>query len=85
MIDCINPLNEKLNPICHVLALLGAHFILHISKIRVNHTCIAQCSMSQIIHISKKKCSIFTATPTDREELSSPRVWECQNLLLNGI
>jgi len=31
----INPLNTKLNPICHLLALLGAHHILHISRIRV--------------------------------------------------
>jgi hypothetical protein len=32
----INPLNTKLNPICHLLALLGIHHILHISRIRVN-------------------------------------------------
>jgi len=32
---CINPLNAELNPICHRLALLGAHHILHISRIRV--------------------------------------------------
>jgi hypothetical protein len=31
----INPLNAELNPVCHLLALLGAHPILHISKIRV--------------------------------------------------
>jgi len=31
-----NPLNTKLNPICHLLALLGAHHILHVSRIRVN-------------------------------------------------
>jgi len=30
-----NPLNAKLNPIYHLLALLGAHHILHISRIRV--------------------------------------------------
>ena len=30
-----NPLNTKLNPICHLLALLGAHRILHVSRIRV--------------------------------------------------
>jgi hypothetical protein len=30
-----NPLNAKLNPICHLLALLGAHPILHVSRIRV--------------------------------------------------
>jgi len=31
----VNPLNAKLNPICHLLALLGAHHILHVSRIRV--------------------------------------------------
>jgi len=30
-----NPLNAELNPICHLLALLGAHHILHISELRV--------------------------------------------------
>ena len=30
-----NPLNPKLNPICHLLALLGAHHFLHVSRIRV--------------------------------------------------
>jgi len=34
--DYVNPLNAKLNPICHLLALLGAHHILHVSRIRVN-------------------------------------------------
>jgi len=31
----INSLNAKLNPICHLLALLGAHHILDLSGIRV--------------------------------------------------
>jgi len=31
----IKPLNAELNPICHLLALLGAHHILHVSRIRV--------------------------------------------------
>ena len=31
----INPLNPKLNPICYLLALLGAHHFLHVSRIRV--------------------------------------------------
>jgi hypothetical protein len=31
-----NPLNAKLYPTCHLLALLGAHHILHVSRIRVN-------------------------------------------------
>jgi hypothetical protein len=35
VIGFINPLNAQLNPICHSLALLGAHHILHVSWIRV--------------------------------------------------
>jgi len=31
----INPLNPALNPICYLLALLGAHHFLHVSRIRV--------------------------------------------------
>jgi hypothetical protein len=30
-----NPLNAELNPICHLLALLGVHHFLHVSRIRV--------------------------------------------------
>jgi hypothetical protein len=32
----INPLNAELNPICCLLALLGAHHFFHVSRIRVN-------------------------------------------------
>jgi hypothetical protein len=31
----VNPLNAKLNPICHLLALFGDRLILHISRISV--------------------------------------------------
>jgi hypothetical protein len=31
----LNPLKAELNPTCHLLALLGAHLILHISRIKV--------------------------------------------------
>jgi len=34
----INPLNAELNPICYLLALLGAHHFLHVSRIRVKDT-----------------------------------------------
>jgi len=30
-----NPLNPELNPICYLLALLGAHHFLHVSRIRI--------------------------------------------------
>jgi len=34
-IKCVKPLNAELNPICHLLVLLVAHLILHVSRIRV--------------------------------------------------
>jgi hypothetical protein len=43
----INPLNAELNPICYLLALLGAHHILHVSRIRVNgHSYPQACAVS---------------------------------------
>jgi len=33
----IKALNAELNPICHLLALLGAHHIFHVSRIRVKN------------------------------------------------
>jgi len=30
-----NPLKAELNPICHLLTLLGAHLIFHVSRIRI--------------------------------------------------
>ena len=31
----LNPLKPELNPICYLLALLGTHHFLHVSRIRV--------------------------------------------------
>jgi len=31
----LNPSNAELNPICHLLVLLGAHLIFHVSGLRV--------------------------------------------------
>ena len=33
-----NPLNGELNPICHLLAGVGAHHIIHVSRVRVEVT-----------------------------------------------
>jgi len=33
--NVLNPLNAELNSVCHLLALLGAHHIFHVSRIRV--------------------------------------------------
>ena len=35
VVNAFNPLNAELNPICYLLALLGAHHFLHVSRIRV--------------------------------------------------
>ena len=32
----VNPLNAELNPICHLLALAGAHHFVHVSRVRGN-------------------------------------------------
>jgi hypothetical protein len=46
----INPLNAELNPFCHLLALLGAHHILHVSRIRVKFGKIMGMNESTFIH-----------------------------------
>jgi len=33
----VNPLSAELNPTCHLLVLLGAHHILHFSRVKVKH------------------------------------------------
>ena len=33
----VNPLNAELNPICHLLALLGGATIVVVSRLKVNH------------------------------------------------
>jgi hypothetical protein len=39
LIVTFNLLKGELNPTCHLLALLGAHHILQVSRIRVNFVC----------------------------------------------
>jgi len=34
-LSIIKPLNAELNPICHLLELLGSHHILHVSRVWV--------------------------------------------------
>jgi len=40
--NALNPLNAELNPICYLLALLGAHYFLHVSRIRVKSLTLRQ-------------------------------------------
>ena len=50
----VNPLNAKFNPICHLLALLGAHHILHISRIRVKKN-LSQSRLEETWHEDERK------------------------------
>jgi len=53
----VNPLNAELNPICHLLALLGAHLILHVSRIRVNMVwCDSFSAFNSVQHFLFIKC-----------------------------
>ena len=59
---CVNPLDAELNPICHLLVLLGAHHILHISKIRVNsHT---PCGAPALL----RECRVLRESPCGRRK-----------------
>ena len=51
-----NSLNAELNPTCHLLALLGAHPILHISRIRVKVQLIETLSR---LHIFTVTCDVM--------------------------
>ena len=46
----LNPLNAELNPICRLLVLLGAHSILHVSRIRVKVICNVMACSSDDTH-----------------------------------
>jgi hypothetical protein len=67
-----NPLNTELNPICHLLALLRAHHILHVSKIRVNILliCIGSCIV------------IYSYCTTKKMHLLSQIIYSCKTLYI---
>jgi hypothetical protein len=74
----INLLNAKLNPICHLLALLGAHHIFHVGRIRVKRLCLVR--MTSIICLNvyvtgtrHKKCLNFLGY----FRLKSQNFWSC--------
>jgi len=49
-----NPLNTELNPNCHLLALLGAHHILHVGRIRVKPNSFGLLSVTVTADITKR-------------------------------
>jgi hypothetical protein len=52
--ELTNPLNTKLNPICHLLALLGAYPVLYVSRIRVK--CLVRQLIGKQRHVTKLEC-----------------------------
>ena len=72
MDSIINPLNAKLNTICHLLALLGAHSILHVSRVRVNSIILGlwiKCKLSLYSHDIKTSQILSPNTVTVPENL----------------
>jgi hypothetical protein len=65
----INPLNTKLNPICHLLALLGAHHILHISRIRVKHGINSESSIYMVVN--NGNCGVLLNGSGETEPIST--------------
>jgi hypothetical protein len=48
----LNPLNAELNSICHLLALLGVHRILHVSRVRVGVSHLASSTFVYLYNFS---------------------------------
>ena len=48
-VNLINPLNPELNPICYLLALLGAHHFLHVSRIRVKYLTLGSSRTNKVV------------------------------------
>ena len=57
--DSINPLNAELSPICHLLVLLEAHQIFHVSGLRFNIMLV-----STIFRLKKKRQRDSTTAET---------------------
>jgi len=49
--NVFNTLNAEINPICHLLALLGAHHILHVSGVRVKLSSLRRLLYIQSVYI----------------------------------
>ena len=66
----VNPLNAELNTICHLLALLGAHHILHVSRIMVK----PQILLYLITHLCLYIHFNYVQLPPDDGQYRSKRV-----------
>jgi hypothetical protein len=70
----LNPLNAELSPICHLLALLGAHRILHVSRVRVNSLFTT--------HRTFDGLQFETATASDETQTTEKRQANAKKLLI---
>jgi len=60
-----NTLNAEINRICHPMALLGAHPILHISSIRINYQVYSPRLLhTELLQISQLNCVIINIPAT---------------------
>jgi hypothetical protein len=69
-----NPLNAELNPFCHLLALLEAHHILHVSGVRVNVTAVPNTGVKLVqvkYYHGVPKCLCFTALRLEMYKLNN--------------
>jgi len=58
----INPLNAELNSICHLLALLGVHHFLHVSRIRVNVMLVLQCCSDPLLILPDSSSATYATS-----------------------
>jgi hypothetical protein len=77
IIHYINPLNAELNPIFYLLALLGAHLIFHISRIRVKAQRLSWFGHVQRIPDTRTVKKIFNWKPLTKRSQGKPKYrWE---------
>ena len=62
--DALNSLNAELNPICYLLALLGVHNFLHVSRIRVKSLTLRL--LKSYIYIYMEHPFLMVLDPTQR-------------------
>ena len=54
----VNPLNAELNPICHLLALLDAHHIRHVSRANYSSICFGRRLGLYFLRMSVKSAGV---------------------------
>jgi len=67
----LNPLNAELNPTCYLLEFLGAHPILHISRIKVNVSTFTRMSGS----LRSSTALLPVPCPCQESNTNPPFVW----------